>query len=220
MQKTFGGIVALRDVSLEVRCGEMTAITGGNGSGKTTLLNLLAGMIKCDRGHVRWNGRDITRFNSIRRCALGIARTFQIPRPFSRMTAWENVLVAANSHRWKTKHAEQDARDALHFVGLTDKAEWNAEALTWVESRLLELARAMATNPRVLLIDEVFAGLHEERIPQMIALFSRLREQGLGLVVIEHRSHYLESVADHQYILGNGVLTAHAPASRQPGASS
>ncbi len=188
--KRFGGYVALSEVSLTVRSGERLGIIGPNGSGKTTLINCICGSLPSDGGTIGFGGIDVTRFAAYRRTRLGIARSFQVPRPFSSMTLAENVAVPLEyvAHRQSLHGADVSAgaRSILAQMGLADKADAPTGSLTQVDLRKLELARAMAVRPRLLILDEVMAGLSSVEVDEMLDIILGLSRQGVTIMMIEH----------------------------------
>jgi branched-chain amino acid transport system ATP-binding protein len=195
----------LDGLTLSVGEREAVGIIGPNGAGKTTALNVMAGHLRPDRGRVVFDGRDVTRMAAHARCRAGIARTHQIPHPFEAMTVFENVLVGATHGG---QQAERDAYRpcllALEQSGLADKANARAGALTLLERKRLELARALATRPRLLLLDEIAGGLTEPEMQALVAVVRRIREQGLAIVWIEHIVHALRSAVDRLVAIDAG----------------
>jgi branched-chain amino acid transport system ATP-binding protein len=205
VSKSFGSVAAVRGVSLTLHEGEALGIVGPNGAGKTTVLNLIGGTLKPDRGRIVFDGRDITRLPSHHHCRVGIGRTFQVPRPFGGLTAYENVLVAYTYGTSAGRaRAESTCMQVLERVRLADKANAVASSLTLLERKRLEIARAVATNPRVLLLDEVAGGLTEPEVNALVATITDLREQGIAIVWIEHVVHALLSVVDRMLALAEG----------------
>jgi branched-chain amino acid transport system ATP-binding protein len=205
VSKSFGSLQALTDVALTLDEGEALGIVGPNGAGKTTLLNVMSGSTHPDRGRVVFDGRDMTRVPGHEHCRAGIARTFQIPRPFAELTAYENVLVGASHGRRESDRQVQSACvDALRRVRLLEKANAPAGRLTLLERKRLELARALATRPRVLLLDEVAGGLTEPEVNALVATINDLRAEGIAIVWIEHIVHALLSVVDRLMALAAG----------------
>jgi branched-chain amino acid transport system ATP-binding protein len=185
LTKTFGGVVANKDISLRVEEGEIVGLIGPNGSGKTTFFNLLSGEFKPDHGTVRFRGEDITGMPSHVVNGKGIARTYQILRPFSSMTVLENVMVGALP-RMNMREAAEAARHFINLVGLHHRTFSLASALSTGQRKRLELARAMATQPKLLLLDEVTGGVDHKSIPGLIAVVKKLHEEGVTLLIIEH----------------------------------
>jgi branched-chain amino acid transport system ATP-binding protein len=203
--KSFGAVRAVRGLTLRVEEGEALGIVGPNGAGKTTVLNLIAGALRTDEGRIVFDGRDVTRLPAHHRCRLGIGRTFQIPRPFGGLTAYENVLVA---YTYGARHGGGDAQSVclpvLERVGLRHKANALAGSLTLLERKRLEIARAVVTRPRLLLLDEVAGGLTEPEVHALVETVEDLRAQGITIVWIEHVVHALLKVADRLLALAEG----------------
>jgi branched-chain amino acid transport system ATP-binding protein len=205
ISKSFGSVRAIADVTLEIAEGEALGIVGPNGAGKTTLLNVIAGNLRVDEGSIFFEGRDITRLSGHEHCRTGIARTFQIPRPFGGLTAYENVLVGATYGRGEgSGDVQQACVEALSQARLLDKANALAGQLTLLERKRLELARALATRPRVLLLDEIGGGLTELEVLELVETIRDLRGRGITIVWIEHIVHALLSVVDRLVALAAG----------------
>jgi len=203
--KSFGSVRAIEDVSLTVDEGEALGIVGPNGAGKTTLLNMIAGSLRADRGRIVFAGRDVTALAGHEHCRVGIARTFQIPRPFGGLTAFENVLVGATYGRGASDgNGHQASVDALEQARLLGKANTPAGQLTLLERKRLELARALVTEPRLLLLDEIGGGLTEPEVLELVETIKTLRGRGITIVWIEHIVHALLSVVDRLVALAAG----------------
>ena len=213
--KRFGGFVALTEVSLSVRSGERLGIIGPNGSGKTTLINCICGSLSSDGGAIGFDGIDITRLASYRRTRLGIARSFQVPRPFSSMTLAENVAVPLEyvAHRRSLHGADvsAEARFILARMGLADKADAATASLTQVDLRKLELARAMAARPRLLILDEVMAGLSSVEVDEMLDIILGLSRQGVAIVMIEHIMRAIMRFSERVLCMDAGRVMAEGP---------
>jgi len=185
--KSFRGLVANSEIGFTVGQGEIVGLIGPNGAGKTTLFNMIAGVFPPDRGTIRLGGRDLVGMKPHQACAAGIGRTFQIVRPFPHLTVAENVLVGALHAEGKMAAARAWAAEVLALVGLAPKAGQKAGTLTLPERKCLEVARALATRPKLLLLDEVMAGLRPSETDLMVAIFKRLnRETGLSILLVEH----------------------------------
>lgn len=193
--KRFGGVTANRDISFEAQPGELIGIIGPNGSGKSTLFEIISGFYHPDAGEVRLDGDRLTGLSPDRVCRLGVARTFQKLRPFAGLTVVDNVMVGALTRTYDVRHARARARDLLERVGLADKAEAHARTLSTGQRKRLELARALATEPRVLLLDEVTGGVDQRTIPGLVQLVRDLHRDGLTLLVIEHNMRVITAVA-------------------------
>jgi branched-chain amino acid transport system ATP-binding protein len=194
LSKSFGALKVIDGLDVRLHEGEALGVVGPNGAGKTTMLHLAAGQLRPDAGRVRLGGRDITGLPARARCQLGLARTYQVPQPFSGMTVYENVLVGATFGGEGEPHGA--ALQALELAGLTSYANRLAGSLTLLERKRLELARALATGPRVLLLDEVAGGLTEPEVHQLVATIGRVRQAGVSIMWIEHIVHALLSLVD------------------------
>jgi len=184
--KRFGGLTAVRGVSLEVRPGDLVGIIGPNGAGKTTLFNVIAGYYRPDEGRVTFDGRDVTALPAHAISRLGLTRTFQIVKPFGNLSVRDNVMIGALTRRASVREARADAERVIEICGLGPHAGARARALPLALRKRLEVARALATRPRLLLLDEVMAGLNPTELGAMIDLVRRLHAEGLTLIVIEH----------------------------------
>jgi branched-chain amino acid transport system ATP-binding protein len=210
--KRFGGLVANKDVSFTVREGEILGLIGPNGAGKSTLFEQITGYYPPTAGRIAFGGRSLVGLRPDQVNRLGVGRTFQKVRPFLGMSVLENVTVAAMQHLPDPDAARREARSFLEFVGLADKADTDARGLSIGERKRLEMARAMATRPRLLLLDEVTGGVDQRTIPTLLALIARLRsEQGLTLVVIEHNMRVIMSISDRIVALHLGAVIADGP---------
>ncbi len=196
LSKRFGGLMANAEVTFRVEAGEILGVIGPNGAGKSTLFELITGFLKPDAGDVRFEGRSIVGLRPDQINRLGIARTFQKLRPFRQMTVEDNVMVGVMQHTANLGAARARALAAIHFVGLLEKRKAHADALSTGQRKRLELARAMATQPRLLLLDEVTGGIDQRSIPGLIELIERLRSHGVTVIVIEHNMQVLMSLAD------------------------
>lgn len=209
VSKSFGALRVIQDVSLQVPQGAALGIIGPNGAGKTTLFNLVAGTMRANSGRVTIFGRDVTALDARRRCHLGIARSFQVPQPFSGLTAYENVLIATAFGRQISEAAARPhAADALERTGLTRKANDLAGALPLLDRKRLELARAIATGPHLLLLDEIAGGLTEAECRSLVALIREIHAAGTTIIWIEHVLHALLSVVDRVLVLDFGKVIA------------
>jgi len=206
LAKRFGGLAAVDDVSFDVERGEIFAIIGPNGAGKSTLLNLISGLLAPTAGTVELGGRDLAGLSTAERCHLGLGRAFQVVQPFPEMTVRENVLVGAmfGKPAIGRKEAERRADEALAHVGLDPRADDDAEDLTLMEEKRLEIARALATQPSVLLLDEVMAGLRPAEAREAVVLVKRLRDEGLTIVFIEHVMPVVRDLADRVLVMNYG----------------
>ena len=205
VSKRFGAVVVADSVDLVLNDGEALGIIGPNGAGKTTLFGIATGTVRPDGGRVLFNGEDITSLPPEWRCRKGLARTFQIPQPFVGMTVFENVVVAAAFGTGEREAAVYDrCGDLLVRCGLATKANMRAGGLTLLDRKRLELVRALATKPRVLLLDEVAGGLTEHECVALVALIKDVRASGVSIVWIEHVVHALTAVIDRLVVLHGG----------------
>ena len=207
LEKRFGGVRAVRGVSLEVRPGEILGLFGPNGAGKTTLFNLIAGAMWPDAGAIRLNGADITGLPAWRRARLGIGRTFQVTRPFRDLTVLENVLAAAPRSGSARAHDAASARALLAQVGLGDRADEEAGRLTLGMLKRLEVARTLAIDPTLLLLDEPLAGLSGRESADLLAVITALKA-GAAIVMVEHNVRQALPVCDRAVVLDAGILIA------------
>ena len=208
LTKRFGGLLAVSRVDLAVERGEVCGIIGPNGAGKTTLFHLMTGFHRPTAGDVRFDGRSITGLRPHQVCRLGIARTFQIVQPFPGLSVLDNAAVGAFTRHREVAAARAAARDALELVGLAAQADRLAGTLTLSDRRRLELARALATAPRLLLLDEVMSGLTPTEVTGMIELCRRLRDRGLTILVIEHLLRAIMTLSDRIVVLDHGEKIA------------
>ena len=204
ISKAFLGLQALSDVSFDVRAGEILGIIGPNGAGKTTLFNVLNGFLLPERGDVRWLGQSIMGLPPHVVCRRGVGRTFQVVRLFPHLTVLENVMVGAFAHGGTPDHARERARAVLNTVGLADRADLAPTGLTTLELRLMELARCLATSPKLILLDEPLAGLSADGVELMAAMIRRARAGGVTVAIIEHTIHALVKLADRLVVLDQG----------------
>lgn len=209
--KRFGGLTAVRAVSLEVAAGELVGIIGPNGAGKTTLFNVVAGYYRPDEGRVRLDGRDITGLAPHAICRLGLTRTFQLVKPFGNLSVLDNVTIGALTRLRNLRAARADAERVLETCGLAPYATARARALPIGLRKRLEVARALATRPRVLLLDEVMAGLNPAELAAMVELVRRVHAEGVTLLVIEHVMAAMMRLARRIVVLHHGELIADGP---------
>ena len=209
VRKRFGALVVLDGVDFSVGAGEAVGIVGPNGAGKTTLLNVLAGSLRPDHGRVLLRGGDVTRAGAARRCRLGVGRAHQVPRPFGDMTVFENVLVGAGAGgRGRRREAYERAIAAIELCRLEELANRRAERLGLLHRKRLELARALATDPSVLLLDEIGAGLTDAEADALVETIRSLQERGIAIVWIEHIVHVLVSVVQRLVAMDGGRVIA------------
>ncbi len=205
VSKSFGALVVAEDIGLSVEAGEALGIIGPNGAGKSTLFNLINGNLSVARGSIRFDGRDVTHTPPMQRCFAGMGRTFQIPQPFERLTVYENLLVAGAFGAQATERNVSDlCADILVETGLIAKANMPAGSLTLLERKRLELARALATQPKLLLLDEIAGGLTEGECRQLVATIKRVHQRGIAIIWIEHVLHALTAVVERILVLNFG----------------
>ena len=209
VSKSYGALQVIRDLSLDLSAGEALGVIGPNGAGKTTMFNLITGGVRPDAGRVRLGGADITGQPPHRRCRAGIGRSYQIPHPFTGMTVFENLLVGATFGGGAGERAAADRAVAvLRRCGLAGKANRLAGSLTLLDRKRLELARALATGPRVLLLDEIAGGLTEPEVKALVATVQEIRGEGVAIIWIEHIVHALVSVVDRLLVINFGEKLA------------
>ena len=208
LSKRFGGLRAVQDVSFTIKENETVALIGPNGAGKTTSFHLITGFHRPDQGSVMAYGREIAGLKPHDVCAHGVARTFQVAKPFGAMTVLANVMTGAFLRDRHIAAARDKAREVIEFVGLAAKEQTAAKDLTTIDQRRLEMARALATQPRLLLLDEVMAGLNPAKIDQAVGLIGKLSQRGLTIVIVEHVMRAIMAVARHIVVLDHGQKIA------------
>jgi branched-chain amino acid transport system ATP-binding protein len=208
LSKRFGGLQAVRDLTFTVGDGEIVALIGPNGAGKTTVFALISGFLTPDAGTVRFAGRDVVGMKPHQANALGLARTFQIMRPFPRLTVVRNVMIATLGRHADTAEAERRARAVLGELGLAAKADLPAGGLTLAERKRLELARALGTEPKLLLLDEVMSGLTEAETERIVELVRAINRRGVAILLIEHVMRAVMSLAQRIVVLNYGERIA------------
>lgn len=210
VSKTFGGLKAVQEVSLEVGQGEILAVIGPNGAGKSTLLNLISGLLQADGGRIEFLGSDLTRAAPEVRAWRGLGRAFQIVQPFPEMSVRENLMVGALYGKPGTPlpRARAVVREVLELTGLGSKAEYPAGELSLLEDKRLELARALATQPKLLLLDEVMAGLRPAEAQEAVRLVQKIRASGVSVLFIEHLMPVVRALADRVVVMDYGQVIA------------
>jgi branched-chain amino acid transport system ATP-binding protein len=213
LTKRFGGLTAVNTTNLRVAAGSIHGIIGPNGAGKTSLFNLIAGSYRPTEGRVLLGGRDITNLPPEGRCQRGLARTFQVPRPFAGLDVLDNVAVGCLARAHSVAHARDLALPVLDLLGIVSHADALAETLPIGLRKLLEVARALATAPKLLLLDEVMGGLHGEEVDRMIATVARINQSGVTIVMIEHVLPAIIALASTVTVLDQGSIIASGPPS-------
>ncbi len=211
LTKRFGGLTAVHDVSLQLEKEEILGLIGPNGAGKTTLFNMISGTYLPTKGRIFFEGDDITELPPHKIANLGIARTFQIAKPFSRLSVVDNVKIGTYLHTKGSGRASEKARQVVNFVGLGPYADRPAQTLTTAGRKRLELARALATEPKLLLLDEVMAGLTPTESVGIVNLIREIREAGITILVIEHVMKAIMSLSDRVAVIHHGELIAVDP---------
>ncbi|MET3466493.1 ABC transporter ATP-binding protein [Variovorax atrisoli] len=206
--RRFGGLVANSNVDAQIRKGEILGLIGPNGAGKSTLFNLIAGALPPTSGSIHFEGRDITALPATRRCALGIARTYQVPRSFDSMSVVENVMIGSFVHHAGASAARHAALEMLEFTGLARQANTPTHQLTPPEKRRLEVARALATRPKLLLLDEVLTGLTPSEARLGVELIRKVRDAGVTVVMVEHVMEVVMPLVDRALVLNLGQVLA------------
>jgi branched-chain amino acid transport system ATP-binding protein len=207
LSKAFGGLAALSNIDLEVHQGEIVGLIGPNGSGKTTLFAVIMGSLKSDQGTIMFQNGNITGLKPHQICVKGIARTFQLTRPFHRMSCLENVIVGRSfgtNEPCSLKEARKEAEEILAFTGLIEKGEHLAATLNIIERKRLEFARALATHPRLLLLDEIMAGLNPLEMKKAVGLIRRINDSGVTVVIVEHVMKALLGISTRVFVLDAG----------------
>ncbi|MBU4226533.1 MAG: ABC transporter ATP-binding protein [Chloroflexi bacterium] len=209
VSKHFGGLRALDDISFNLPAGEIMGLMGPNGAGKTTLVNVICGFYKPDAGKIKFKGEDVTGSPPHKVCHLGIARTYQIPQPFGDLTAQQNVAVAAMfGKRIGKATAEKEALEVLETTDLLGRKDMFAKDMSTVTLKRLEVARALAMDPTLLLVDEVAAGLNETELPRMMEILAAIRQKGVTIILIEHVMKIMRDAVDTILVLNEGTTIA------------
>jgi len=214
VSKSFGGVAAVADISLHLNRGEILGLIGPNGAGKSTLFNLISGVDKADAGSIRFEEREMTALPPDEICRSGIARTFQLVRPFNRLSPLENVMVGrvyGSTPARSMKEARRESEEILVLTGLAEKKAKTAAMLGLIDRKRLEIARALATSPKLLLLDEVMAGLNHTEMDAAIALIRGIRDSGVSLIVVEHVMKVILSISDRVIVLKTGRKIADGP---------
>lgn len=208
MTMRFGGLTAVDDVSISLNSGEILGLIGANGAGKTTFFNMISGVLKPSEGTIRFCGKTITKPEAHLMAKMGIGRTYQICQPFTTMTVLENTMVGALLHTSNVDKARKKAGEVLEQIGLADKMSIPGMSLTLPERKRMEVARALATDPKVLLLDEVMAGLNPTECENVIAMIRGINARGVSIIIIEHVMRAIMNLSDRIYVLNQGKLIA------------
>ena len=207
--KSYGALKVTDDVSFAVKAGETLGILGPNGAGKTTLFNLVSGDVRVDAGRIEYDGRDVTKLPPHQRCRAGMGRSYQVPQPFGHMTVFENLVTAACFGAQQAERAAwETAHQVLRQTGLLPHANRPAGGLTLLDRKRLELARALATKPKLLLLDEIAGGLTEHEAAELVGELKRIKTAGITMIWIEHVVHALLAIADRLFVINFGCKLA------------
>ena len=212
LTKKFGGLLAVNDVNIHVKRGEVIGLIGANGAGKTTVFNMVSGVFPPSSGQIIFNGKEIQGMKSHEICKLGIGRTYQVVQPFSLMTLRENVMAGAMMRHPKPKDARKVADEIIELLGISHLADVRADSLTLIQLKRMEIARALATEPQLLLLDEVMAGLTPGERVGLIETVQKVKETGISIIIIEHVMKVIMSLSDRIYVLNQGTLIAEGVA--------
>ncbi len=211
LTKRFGGLTAVDQVSLSIEEGDILGLIGPNGAGKTTLFNCIVGFYASDEGSILFRGKDISGFSSDSICKLGIARTFQIVKSFKGMTVLENTIVASLLRNPSVKQAKLEALEVLNLLGLVDKKNLDSGSLTIEDKRRLEIARALATKPMLLVLDEVMSGLSPTETREAVGLIRKIHAQGVTIFLVEHVMEVVMPLSHRVLVLDSGRKIAEGP---------
>lgn len=213
LQKSYGALKVTDGLSFELGAGEALGVIGPNGAGKSTLFNLITGVVQPDAGRIAFDGRDLTRSSATQRARLGICRSYQVPQPFTQMTVFENLLVGASfAAGLPERAARAHCARVLEQTGLMDKADQPAGSLRLLDRKRLEMARALAARPRLLLLDEIAGGLTDDECQDLLQVIRGIHAEGVAIVWIEHVVHVLVSFAPRLLVLNFGAKLADGPA--------
>lgn len=206
--KKFGGLIAVNDLDLQVDQGEIVGMIGPNGAGKTTAFNMISGVYKPNSGQILFKGNDVTHWRPDQICKLGLTRTFQVVKPFNQLTVRENVIVGAYNHIKDENLAHKKVDEVLEFLDMSDQGDQMASDLTIASRKRLELARALATDPTMLLLDEVMAGLRPKETDEVIDMVRRISEKGVAVLLVEHVMYVVMALAKRVVVLHHGKKIA------------
>jgi len=211
VSKHFGGLAAIKDVSFEIKSGEILGLIGPNGAGKTTLFNVVNGFYSPTKGEVSFKGKRISNLQPHEICKLGIARTFQVVKPLQRMSVLDNVVASAFLRAKNKSEAVQIASETLKFTGLYEDKDIISKGLPLGKRKKLEIARALATKPEVLLLDESFAGLNHSELNDSIEIIKKIKERGITIMIIEHHMKVIMAISDRIVVINYGEKIAEGP---------
>jgi len=206
--KRFGGLVAVNNFDISVEEGEIVGLIGPNGAGKTTAFNLISGFLELTSGEVHFDGRDITNLRPDQVCKRGLARTFQVVKPFAQLSVLENVMVGAYNRTNSQVEAQNHAEEIIHFLGLEKIAQENAGSLSVAYRKRLELAKTLATKPKIILLDEAMAGLRPKETDEIIELVRQVRKMGISLLIVEHVMRVIMALAERIVVIHHGEKLA------------
>lgn len=207
LTKRFGGLKAIDDVSIHLNEGEILGLIGANGAGKTTLFNMISGVFPPSEGKIILNGQEIQNMKPHKICELGIGRTYQVVQPFTNLTLKRNVMAGALLHH-KMKEAEEIAEEIIERLGISHLANTEGSSLTLIQMKRMEIARALATEPKILLLDEVMAGLNPGERVELLETVADLKKTGISIIIIEHVMKVIMSLSDRVYVLNQGKFLA------------
>ncbi len=208
LTRRFGGLTAVDAASLKIEAGEIVSLIGPNGAGKTTLFALISGFLKPDEGNVVFEGQDVTGLKPHQICQRGLVRTFQLVQPFANLSVRENIAIGAHTRLRGRARALAKAAEVAELLGMTGALDQAAGSLTVAGRKRLEVARALATEPRLLLLDEVMAGLNPSEIAQILPVIRRVRDSGVTILLIEHVMQAVMTLSERTYVLNNGAIIA------------
>ncbi len=214
VSKWFGGNAVLNHISLTIRPGDVVGLIGPNGAGKTTLFNVISGFYRTKTGYITFDNADITRLKPEVICTLGLCRTFQVTKPFSNISVVKNVMIGALSREKSLRKAEKKAEEVLEFVGLYDRRDLPGRNLTIADRKRLEIARGLATSPKLFLLDEVMAGLNPTELQEMVRLIRNLADSGIALLIIEHIMGVIMRLSHRVIVLNHGEKIAEGEPSK------
>lgn len=206
--KRFGGLVAVGNLSLSVDKGQILGLIGPNGAGKTTAFNIISGFYKADEGEIIFDGKKITDLRPDQICKLGLTRTFQVVKPFPQLSVLDNVMVGAYNRTNDRKESRKKAEDIIEFLGMQDMKESTARSLSVAHRKRLEVAKALATDPKIILLDEAMAGLRPTETDEMIELVRQISDQGIALLLVEHVMRVIMSLAERIVVIHHGEKIA------------